>query len=436
MIRPTPRAVAVFALGIPLAFALLLADPDLWPYVPAYLFLACFALLADAGLALSPQRLTVRVNLPVSLHVGVPAEFLVRLEPQSRRRPVVELLCDVDGNLEQPPRLSAPLDPQDDTQVAFQLRARRRGRARVERLWLRWPGPLGLVRRLRVVELGKEIPVTPNTGAVKHTALQFTDPTALYGIKPQRQQGEGSEFESLREYVPGLDPRSIDWKHSARHMDLLCKEFRSERNHQIVLAFDTGHLMSEPLQGLTKLDHAVTAGLQLGYVSLRAGDRIGLYGFDSQVRLYSQPTAGLGTFWRLQRAAAQLDYSSDETNFTLGLSALAARLDRRSLVILQTEFVDTITAELMLENLERLARRHLVVFISLQDPQLEATVNGTPGSLDSLARAVIAEEFLRERQVVLERLRRLGVHCLDVRADQVGPALINRYLEIKRRELI
>ncbi|WP_193369529.1 DUF58 domain-containing protein [Pelagibius marinus] len=436
MIRPTPRAVAAFAAGIPLAFALLLADPDLWPYVPAYLFLACFALLADAGLALSPQRLSVQVNLPPALYIGAPEDFQVRLEPTSYRRPVVELLCDVDDNLEQPPRAVAPLDPEEDTLVSFPLRARRRGKARVERLWLRWKGPLGLVYRLRIIEVGNEIAVTPNTKAVKHMALQYADPMAIFGIKPQRQQGEGSEFEALREYVPGLDPRSIDWKHSARHLNLLCKEFRSERNHQIVLAFDTGHLMSEPLEGLTKLDHAVNAGLQLGYISLRAGDRIGVYGFDSQVRLFSQPTGGIGTFWRLQRAAAELDYSSDETNFTLGLSSLAARLDRRSLVILQTEFVDTITAELMLENVERLAGRHLVVFVCLQDPQLEATVDGEPGSLDSLARSVIAEEFLRERRVVLERLRRLGVHCLDVRADQIGTALINRYLDIKRRELI
>jgi uncharacterized protein (DUF58 family) len=216
----------------------------------------------------------------------------------------------------------------------------------------------------------------------------------------------------------------------------VCKEFRSERNHQIVLAFDTGHLMSEPLQGMAKLDHAVNAGLQLGYVSLRAGDRIGVYGFDSQVRVFSQPTGGIGTFWRLQRAASEIGYSPDETNFTLGLSSLAARLDRRSLVILQTEFVDTITAELMLENVERLAGRHLVIFVCLQDPQLEATVDGEPHSLNALARSVIADEFLRERRVVMERLRRLGVHCLDVRADQLGPALINRYLEIKRREMI
>ena len=436
MIRPTPRAVAVFAAGIPLAFAVLLADSSLWPYVPAYLFLACFALLLDSFLSLPPGRLNVQVNLPPVLYIGQDEDFLVYLRSDSERRPEIELLCDVGDTLERPRRALAVLNADGEALVPFPLRARQRGKAKVERIWLRWRGPFGLVHRLRIVPVDGEIPVTPNIKAVRQTAVQFADPTALYGVKPQYQQGEGSEFESLRDYVPGLDPRAIDWKHSARHRSLLCKEFRSERNHQIVLAFDTGHLMSEPLSGIAKLDHAVNAGLQLGYVSLRAGDRIGVYGFDSRVRVTSQPVGGVASFWRLQRAAAELDYSPDETNFTLGLSSLAARLDRRSLIILQTEFVDTITAELMLENVERLTKRHVVLFVCLRDPLLTDTVDAEPYSLNSLARAVIAEEFLRERRVVLERLRRLGVHCLDVRADRIGPALINRYLEIKRRELV
>ncbi|MGF1594410.1 MAG: DUF58 domain-containing protein [Kiloniellaceae bacterium] len=436
MIRPTPRAVAVFAAGIPLAFAVLLSDAELWPYVPAYLFLAGFALLLDVMFSMAPGRLNVQVNLPALLHIGQPEEFLVRLRAHSDHRPTVELLCDVDDNLVRPPRVLAPLNAEGEALVPFRLQPRRRGKAQVDRLWLRWRGPLGLVYRLRVVPVETGIPVTPDVKTVRRTALQFADPSALHGVKPQYQQGEGSEFDALRDYVPGLDPRAIDWKHSARHLSLLCKEFRSERNHQIVLAFDTGHLMSEPLEGIAKLDHAVNAGLQLGYASLRAGDRIGVFGFDSQVRVVSQPVGGVTSFWRLQRAASELDYSPEETNFTLGLSSLAARLDRRSLIILQTEFVDTITAELMLENVGRLAARHLVLFVCLRDPLLAATVDGAPASLNALARSVIADDFLRERRVVLERLRRLGVHCLDLRADRIGPALINRYLEIKRRELI
>ncbi|NIA71814.1 DUF58 domain-containing protein [Pelagibius litoralis] len=436
MIRPTFRAVTLFAAGIPLAFGMLLADEESWPFVVALLFISCFALLTDAILMLTPGRLSVDVHIPKVLFIGHTDALMVRLQARSQRQTAIEAVCDLSELIARPPPLLAPLNARGEALLTFPLQARRRGTAKIERLWLRWQGPLGLVRVVHIVPLDVEVSVTPNIRAVRQTAIQFSDPNAFYGIKAQRQQGEGSEFEALRDYVPGLDHRSIDWKHSARHRNLVCKEFRTERNHQIVLAFDTGHLMSEPLQGITKLDHAVNASLQLGYVSLRAGDRIGVFGFDSRVRLFSQPSGGVGTFWRLQKAASELSYSEDETNFTLGLSALAGRLNRRSLVILQTEFVDIITAELMLENVERLAARHLVLFVCLQDPGLEETVDGEPFNVNAMSQSVIADEFLRERRIVMERLRRMGVHCLDVKAEQVGPEIINRYLEIKRMELI
>ncbi len=436
MIRPTFRAVVLFAAGIPLAFAVLLANENYWPYTVAFLFLNCFALLTDSLLALAPSRLSFELKIPQVLFIGQEDNLELRIESQSRRRATFEAVCDLSALLERPVPVLAPLNAEGRATIPFPLVAQRRGTAKVERIWLRWGGPLGLIRVVHVLPVDVELAVSPNVRAVRQTAIEFSDPNAYFGVKAQRQQGEGSEFEALRDYVPGLDHRSIDWKHSARHRALVCKEFRSERNHQIILAFDTGHLMSEPLQGITKLDHAVNAGLQLGYVSLRAGDRIGVFGFDSRVRLFSQPTGGVGTFWRLQKAASELDYSEDETNFTLGLSSLAGQLNRRSLVILQTEFVDTITAELMLENVERLAARHLVLFVCLQDPGLEETVDEEPLSVNAMSQSVIADEFLRERRVVMERLRRLGVHCLDVKAEHIGPEIINRYLEIKRMELI
>ena len=118
--------------------------------------------------------------------------------------------------------------------------------------------------------------------------------------------------------MPGLDSRFIDWKHSARHRKLLCKEFRTERNHPIVLAFDTGHLMIEPVDGLPRLDHAINAGLLLAWVSLQGGDLVGLFGFDEMLRQYQQPRRGVSNFSHLLRATARLDYHHTETNFTLG----------------------------------------------------------------------------------------------------------------------
>ena len=326
--------------------------------------------------------------------------------------------------------------PGEIGEILITLRPIRRGRATIDRIWLRWAGPAGLMRRELIWQIGADIPVIANVRAVRDAALRLSAVDALTGLKPQRQQGEGSEFEALREYTPGLDQRAIDWKHSARHRALICKEFRAERNHQIVIAFDTGYLMREPLNGIPKIDHAINAGLLLTYAALRTGDRVDLFGFDEDVHLSTDFVSGTHRFGLLQRAATNIDYSSDETNFTLGLSKLLTRLRRRSLVVLLTDFVDSTTAALMIDHLTHLVSRHLVLFVTFEDPDLGAAIDARPTGIDRMAHAVIADGFARERQLVIRQLTHLGVHCLETPVDAVGPELINRYIAIKRLELI
>ena len=239
---------------------------------------------------------------------------------------------------------------------------------------------MSLAQLSTTVEIGGAIDVVPNVRGVHKAELQFIAHDAIFGEKVQ-QKGEGTEFEALREYRPGLDTRFIDWKHSARHRKMLCKEFRTERNHPVVLAFDTGHLMIEPLGGVPRLDHAINAALRLAWLALRSGDLVGVYGFDTRIRHYTHPTRGTQNFSRVQRATAQLEYRPEETNFTLGLAELNARLKRRALVILFTDFVDTTTAELLIESMQRIANRHVAVFVTLRDSYLRDTVDKSPRSL-------------------------------------------------------
>jgi uncharacterized protein (DUF58 family) len=259
---------------------------------------------------------------------------------------------------------------------------------------------------------------------------------AFYGSKVQRERGSGSEFDALQDHAPGLDSRAIDWKHSARHRKLVSKEFQAERNHQLIVAVDSGRLMSEPLEGIAKLDHAINAGLVLAYAGLHGGDRVGVFGFDSEPRLYTPPQGGMRSFARVQETLAKLDYRETETNFTLALTDLLGRLNQRSLVVVMTDFVDTITAQLMVENLGRLAARHVILFVTLRDPAIADAAERRPRDLESLAQAVIAGDMGRERAQVLERLRRLGVLCLETDAKRLNTDLINRYLAVKTRELV
>jgi uncharacterized protein (DUF58 family) len=217
---------------------------------------------------------------------------------------------------------------------------------------------------------------------------------------------------------------------------LLAKEFRTERNHNIVFAFDTGRLMSEPLGGVPKLDRAINSALLLAYVSLRSGDRTAIFGFDARPGVSSNVLTGAGAFPHIQKLAAQLDYSAEDANYTLALTSLASRLERRSLVILFTDFVDTISAELMLENVRRLTEKHIVLFATFEDEALAQMINREPLDSEDVSRAVIADTLLQEREVVFRKLQRMGVQIVETSPERFGADLVSRYLDIKRRELL
>ncbi len=434
--RATRRAIFAAVLGLVVALLPTAVNPRLWPLWPAYLGLLALALGGDAVLMPRRREVSCSVELPGVLYIGEEEEaaLTVRL-PSAHPVPVV-VAVDLSDRLLPQPHLRGQASAAGAV-LRFRLIPTRRGRIVVERAWVRYAGPLGLMAAVARVDLKRQAPVVPNIRPVKTAALRYlTERDFRAGLKIERYQGDGTEFDSLREHVPGDDHRWIDWKSSARHRKLVARQLRAERNHQVVIAIDTGHLMCEPLAGIPKVDHAVNAALLLAYISLRAGDRVGLASFDSRLGLYVEPKGGPRAFNVLNHLASQVDYSDRETNFTLGLTSIAQRLSRRSLIVVLTDFVDTISAELMIENLDRLSRRHVVIFVALQDPGLAATAGGKPASLLDLNRAVVAGGLLRDREVVLRRLRRLGILPIDAAPAQVTPRLINTYLEVKRLEKI
>ena len=436
--NPTKRAVVLFALTIPVALAVVAFRPEWW-FVALYPPVLVLALVvADMNLSLPRKGMAVGVNAPVRLFVGRSGVVVVEVEtpPSSTTRAVtMTATLELTGDAVSPPPEAGVVDDGHLT-LKMTLTPSRRGRVLVEAVRLRWLGPLGLVATRVRRRAGAAVDVVPDIRGVREDALQFFIQDALYGTKSQRQRGEGTEFDRLSDYEPGMESRFIDWKRSARHRKLLCREYRRERNHHIILCFDTGHLMLEPLDGVPRLDHAVRAGMTLGWVSLRHGDLVGGCGFDAAFRGYLQPGRGMRHFTRVQRFAAGLDYRTEETNYTLALTELGARMRRRSMIVVFSEFIDSISAELLVENLQWMAKKHVVVFVTLRDPLLGRLRDDAPVCFNDVARAVIADDFLRERAIVFERIVRAGVHCVDVPARNLSSALLNRYLLIKQRGLL
>jgi uncharacterized protein (DUF58 family) len=437
VIYPTRTAIALTAAGAPVAgVAGLMAGPW-WIAGVAWSVLVVLLSLIDAGLSRLRRTPEIALDAPSLMAVGVSVTARVAVLFKSALQPRrVEILMEGNDLLTVSPRSVLAPVTSGEAAAEMTLTPLRRGEAGLERIWLRWPGPLGLAWTQFAQPLDHVAPVTPNIQAVKDEALRLFSRDALHGLKAQIETGEGTEFHALREFLPGMDHRTIDWKQSARHGKLVSQERRTERNHTIVLALDTGRTMCEPVGGIPRLDRALNSALLLAYVGLATGDRVSVFGFDSRPRLSTGAVSGVQSFGLIQRMVARLDYAVEETNFTLGLTSLAGELDRRSLVVIFSEFTDAIGAELMMENLRPLLKRHLVLFVLMQDEELETMARAEPVDGADLTRAVTAAALLKEREAVMLRLRRMGVQLVEASADTLGPALINAFLSIKRRNLL
>jgi uncharacterized protein (DUF58 family) len=436
VIYPTHRAVVAMAVGAPAALAIGLVQPGYWLAGAAWVALMAGLALADAVLGAPTDRATFTLDAPGVLPTAGVAPMTLGIAFEGRAPPEVQVTAETNARLRlAPQRASARLRGREG-EASFELTPVRRGEGQVQRVWLRWRGPLGLVWKQVVETPKKTIVITPNVAAVKDTAIRLFSRDALFGLKTQLETGDGSEFNALRELVAGMDRRTIDWKQSAKHSKLLAKEFRTERNHPIIFAIDTGRLMCEPLAGVPRLDRAINAALVMAFVSLKLGDRVGFFGFDVKPGIFSGAVAGAQAFPLLQRLAARLDYSAEETNYTLALTQLGAALERRSLIVVFTDFADTTSAQLMLENVQRLLKRHLVLFVVFRDEELEDIARREPKDPEAVSRAVTAAALLRERDLVIARLTLMGVLIVDAPAASMSSALLAAYVDLKRRELL
>ncbi|MGB3795236.1 MAG: DUF58 domain-containing protein [Alteraurantiacibacter sp.] len=437
-IVPTARTLVLLALLVPIAVLVAATAPSAWIVVPCAALALLLVAMIDGWLAGS--MIAFDLQVPPDAEVGQPANIRVKAEiDRDSDAAMPEAAIGFDARLGESGTANFLLQPTDEACMFVGEGAivpLRRGPGELYRLWLRWQGPLGLAVRQKQMVLDAGIRVWPDLSPVRSPVMQAFLRDSQFGLVARRIRGEGTQFEALSEYEPGMDRRRIDWKASARHTALYARENEAERDNQIVFAFDCGQSMCEPVDGLPRIDRAVSAALMAAYVALKGGDRVSLFGFADQPQMMTPFVTDTRAFHRLQSAAAELDYTPREPNFTLALATLTARLKRRSLIVLFSDFSDPTSAQLMVESVERLVRHHLVIFVTMIDTELAQMSAKEPETMGDIAVAVGADSLARQRDLVLSRLRRLGVNVIEARHDAIGYRLLDLYLETKRTEAI
>jgi uncharacterized protein (DUF58 family) len=390
-------------------------------------------MLLDA-IVLLRARPSLETDVPAAVGVGDDLDVFVRFRVKSALPLHATVRSEVDAPLE--PRADVDVRARATTELVVPVAAPRRGGARLRALWTRLDGPLRFLRRIDRHALDEEVAVVPNAERVRELALAHFGAQRYGGVHVVKRRGDGGELDSLEAYEPGMDLRTVDWKASARHQAPLVRRFRLEQNQRIVLCVDTGRLMGDPIEGLERLDHAIHASLLLSQVALKAGDLVAVHAYSDAPRAWAPLAGGVRQMARIRRTLATLATEPTETNHVLGVHVLLQKLKRRSLVVVFTELADSTTAELMVEHLGHLAKRHLVVFVALDDPVVQDAIAAPPVDAEALASTAIAGGLRADRERVLRRLRRMGVDVIHAPPGVAALQLLARYVHIKRRGLI
>ena len=321
----------------------------------------------------------------------------------------------------------------------------RRGLLRSDRVTLRLFGPLGLAGRQRSIEVPGELQVLPAFESRRQLPSRLARLRELDGRSAVRTRGQGTEFDSLRDYVRGDDVRSLDWRASARRRELVVRTWQPERDRRITVLLDTSRLSAgrvapsadaarraDPDTDIPRLDAGMDAVLLLSALSARAGDKVTFLAGDRRLRARVSGLARHDLLPALSRSMSPLQAALSEADWT-SLGGEIARAGRRaSLIVLVTPLEPQPVRESLLPVLAGMAHRSRIVIASVRDPGLDALAGEVAyDSVDQVYTAAAAERSLAERMRMIEVLSGLGVTVLDAAPDELPARLADHYLLLK-----
>ncbi|MFJ6796401.1 DUF58 domain-containing protein [Streptomyces sp. NPDC091268] len=325
-------------------------------------------------------------------------------------------------------RLTVPAG--ERRRLTTRLRPTRRGDRRADRVTIRSYGPLGLLARQGSHTVPWTVRVLPPFSSRKHLPSRLARLRELDGRTSVLTRGEGTEFDSLRDYVPGDDTRSIDWRATARQQKVAVRTWRPERDRHILICLDTGRTSAGRVGDAPRLDASMDAALLLTALATRAGDRVDLLAHDRRPRARILGRSASDTLPAFVNAMATLEPELVETDARTLVSTILRNAPRRSLVVLLTSLDAAPIEEGLLPLLPRLTQRHAVVLASVADPHI-ASMASARGSLEAVYEAAAATQAQTQRRRTADQLARHGVHVVDATPDTLAPTLADTYLTLK-----
>ena len=466
------RAGRIVGFGLSSRALLLLVAGVLWA-IPAFFhphriwmmlvwdgLIALLVVVDGMGLP-TPSAIAVTRRFLHSPALGERTEVEYEVVQQSNGIVTVSVTDDLHTALIATPQpLTVVAYPRDAVRAVLECYPGRRGDFRLGKIYLRYRGALGLVERWAVCDSEQEVRVFPASG-------QSGDRAAFYLMRARqielqkrrlRLRGMGREFESLRDYQRGDEVRNISWTATARRAKLITRQFTTERSQQVWIVLDAGRLSrtafelrrgrpaamgeseqeaAEKLQlSVTQLDQATTAAVMLAQVIGGSGDKFALLSYGRAVQQQLLPGNGPVHLRMMINLLSQVRSEAAEANHLHAASRLKNLQRRRGLVIWITEIAESAGRPEVVSAVAELVRRHLVVLVLLEHPELDALAAREPKNAEEMFASTAAQEMLERRRETIAKLRQQGVLVVKTTPADVVASAISKYLEVKAQGLL
>ena len=297
--------------------------------------------------------------------------------------------------------------------------------------------PLGLVSRRFTFQKDAMLPSYPSFIHLrKYELMALQNEFLLGGIKKVRKLGHTMEFEQIKEYVPGDDVRTINWKATSKRNQLMVNQFQDEKSQRIFMLIDTGRTMQMPFNGLSLLDYSINATMALSHIILKKNDRAGMMTFSKKAENKIAADNKSGQLKKISQMLYNVQTNFYESDFNRLYQDVKFTIGQRSLILLFTNFETLDAVNRQMKYLRGIAKNHLLVIVFFKNSELQKVINSNPKNIQEVYDEIIAEKFEYEKKLIIQELRKYGIYSLYTLPENLNIEVINKYLEIKARGIL
>jgi len=430
---PLPAAGALWAAAAGLVVAFIWHWKGMIFWDLGILFFCCL----DYGLSVRGKEILAQRRSPRHFLQRVSQEIEIVLSNWADLPKNIKVRDQTPFGWEAAPVLKSRVPARSEVALRYSVTPPERGVYGFGNLDLRVEGPLRLVQRPIPVPASEEIRVLPCLQTLRYPDLiAYRRRAWHWGLRQIKWRDKGRDFESLREYMEGDDPRHIHWKASARLDRPIVQEYQLEKNQIVMIAVDAGRLMGAVSEGKKKLDHALEASVHLTHAALAGGDQVGFLAFADQILLFIPPKKTHGQLQVILEGTVSLRTALVEPRYEEAFLWFRSQVRRRSLVVIFTDLMDELASDNLLEAVALLRPRHLPLCMAIRDSEWDDLMKRPPTNpMDVYERAVL-QETIRQRRKAIGKLQQKGAIAMDLPPRLLSSNAIEHYLDVKRRGLL